>query len=214
MIPDYEKITEHIMLSFFFWGGATMAGVLSAGVGASKRRSKRKVTDKMKRVGGGGERVACDSLRKRHPLWGSGLFPAGGGEAGGQCGTAGAKRCVYAAKVLRTRSPSRLLRLSRPSAASLWRDAPVRTCPRRARGAGSAPVLRARRSGNSGTRARAGERLPGGTGFRLPRWPPHSRGPAGAGRIPPGAGKIPVMGYSFPLTCNSWHRTMNPPHSA
>lgn len=71
------------MLPFFFWGGATMAGVLSTGVGASKRRSKRKVADKMKRVGGGGERVACDSLRKRHPLWGSGLFPAGGGEAGG-----------------------------------------------------------------------------------------------------------------------------------
>lgn len=38
----------------------------------------------MKRVGRKvREREACDSLRKRHPLWGSGIFPAGGGEAGG-----------------------------------------------------------------------------------------------------------------------------------
>ena len=38
----------------------------------------------MKRVGRKvREREACDSLRKRHPLWGSGIFPTGGGEAGG-----------------------------------------------------------------------------------------------------------------------------------
>lgn len=190
MIPDYEKITEHIMLSFFFWGGATMAGVLSAGVGASKRRSKRKVTDKMKRVGGGGERVACDSLRKRHPLWGSGLFPAGGGEAGGPVRDGWRKEVRVRREGVADEEPVAALEVVQglpPQA--LWRDAPVRTCPRRARGAGSVPVLRARRSGNSGTRARAGERLPGGTGFRLPRWPPHSRGPADAGRIPPVRGK-------------------------
>ena len=61
-----------------------MAVVSSTRVGASKRISKPKVADKMKRVGRKvREREACDSLRKRHPLWGSGIFPAGGGEADG-----------------------------------------------------------------------------------------------------------------------------------
>ena len=79
----------------------------------------------MKRVGRKvREREACDSLRKRHPLWGSAFFRQAAAKRAAQCGTAGAKRCVYAAKVLRMRSPSRLLRLSGPSAAS-----PLARCP-------------------------------------------------------------------------------------
>ena len=51
MIPDYEKITEHIMLPFLFWGRRNDGGCFINESGSVKRISKPKVADKMKRVG-------------------------------------------------------------------------------------------------------------------------------------------------------------------
>ena len=47
-------------------------------------------------------------MRKRHPLWGSGIFPAGGGEAGGPVRDGWSKEVRVRREGVADEEPSRL----------------------------------------------------------------------------------------------------------